>query len=120
MNGPYVDGFSITLGNPRKHVWTYIIGASDAYNYAYANCPCAAITPGSDPPAFVSDHYYCKSGNTGTVSAGEFYTSNVLWDEYGCHHADNNCCINPDAPWFFRQFSRSMNEYLEARICWIQ
>ena len=26
VNGVYVDGISITLGEPRKHVWTYAIG----------------------------------------------------------------------------------------------
>ena len=29
INDYYVDGLSITLGNPRKHVWTYAIGLSD-------------------------------------------------------------------------------------------
>ena len=77
---------------------------------------CAA-TPGLDPSAFVGNHYYCESGNTGTYSQNKHYTSDVLWDGYGCHHADNNCCTNPDMPWFFRQFSRSMHDYLEARIC---
>ena len=28
INTFYVDGLSITLGNPRKHVWTYAIGMS--------------------------------------------------------------------------------------------
>ena len=116
INDHYVDGLSITLGNPRKHVWTYAVGASDEYNYLYNNCPCAP-TPGPDPPAFVGDYYYCESGNTGTVSTSEYYTSDMLWDGYGCHHANNNCCTNPDMPWFFRQFSRSMQDYLEARIC---
>ena len=116
INDYYVDGLSITLGNPRKHVWTYAVGASDDYIYPNSNCPCAA-TPGPDPPAFVGDHYYCESGNTGTVSASDFYTSDMLWDGYGCHHADNNCCTNHDMPWFFRQFSRSIQDNLEARIC---
>ena len=114
----YVTGLSITLGNPRKHVWTYAVGLSDDNNYPAFNCPCAA-TPGLDPPAFVGDHYYCESGNTGTYSANEYYTSDMLWDGYGCHHANNNCCTNPDMPWFFQQFSRSMQDYLEARICHI-
>ena len=116
INDHYVDGLSITLGNPRKHVWTYATGLSDDGNYPNWNCPCAA-TPGPDPPAFVDDHYYCESGNTGVFGHNAYYTSDVLWDGYGCHHANNNCCTNPDMPWFFRQFSRSMHDYLEARIC---
>ena len=115
INAHYVDGLSITLGNPRKHVWTYATGLSDDHNYLDVNCPCAA-TPGPDPPAFVGNHYYCESGDTGTT-ANIYYTADILWDGYGCHHANNNCCTNPDMPWFFRQFSRSMNDYLEARTC---
>ena len=29
IDGNYVDGISITLGSPRKHVWTYAVGLSD-------------------------------------------------------------------------------------------
>ncbi|XP_065883942.1 uncharacterized protein [Dysidea avara] len=29
----YVDGISITLGSPRKHLWTYAVGLSDDYEY---------------------------------------------------------------------------------------
>ena len=41
----YVDGLSITYGNPRQHIWTYAVGFTDYYG----NCPCAA-TPGPAPP----------------------------------------------------------------------
>ena len=116
INDHYVDGVSITLGNPHKHVWTYAVGVSDHYDFPNYNCPCAAI-PGPDPPAFVGNYYYCESGNRGGFSFSEYYTSDVLWDGYGCHHANNNCCTNPDMPWFFQQFSRPMHDYLEARIC---
>ena len=117
INDHYVDGLSITLGNPRKHVWTYVGGYTDDGDFADLNCPCAA-TPGPDPPAFVDDHYYCESGNTGSAPSNhEYYTSDTLWDGYGCHHANNNCCTNPDMPWFFRQFSHSINDDVEARLC---
>ena len=112
----YATGVLITLGNPRKHVWTYAVGLSDNENYPGYNCPCAA-TSGPDPPSFVGDHYYCESGSVGTPSGGDYYTSDVLWDGYGCHHDSNNCCTNPDMPWFFRQFPYSVDDYLEARIC---
>ena len=35
INGVYVDGVSITLGDPRKHVWTYAAGLSDDYDYTH-------------------------------------------------------------------------------------
>ena len=116
INYHYVTGLSITLGNPRKHVWTYASGSSDDYNSASHTCPCAAI-PGPDPSAFVGNHYYCESGNTGIHDFNNYYTSDMLWDGYGCYHDKNNCCTNPNMPWFFRQFSLSIQDYLEARIC---
>ena len=51
LDGVYVDGISITYGNPRKHVWTYAVGSSDDYNYTQTNCPCAKY-PGPDPPIY--------------------------------------------------------------------
>ena len=42
INDYYVDGLSITLGNPHKHVWTYATETSDDGDYPHHNCPCAA------------------------------------------------------------------------------
>ena len=41
IDGPYVDGVSITLGQPRKHIWTYAIGYIDDGDTPDFNCPCA-------------------------------------------------------------------------------
>ena len=112
----WLHGVSITLGNPRKHVWTFATGLSDEGNYSDCNCPCAAI-PGPDPPAFVDSHYYCEAGNIGIFDIDLHYTEDKLWDGDGCHHVDNNCYANPDMPWFFRQFVSPMHDYLEARTC---
>ena len=116
INDVYVSGVSITLGDPRKHVWTYAAGVSDDGYYPDWNCPCAK-TPGPDPPTFLGNHYYCESGNTGTYQSGDYHTADPLWDGDGCHDASNNCCTNLDMPWFFRQLSMPMHDYLEARIC---
>ena len=114
INGPYVDGLSITLGNPRKHVWTYAVGVSDDRDAA-ATCPCAAV-PGAPAHVFIGNDYYCESGSTGSQSPIA-YTNDPLWDGDGCIHANNNCCTNPSMPWFFRQFSMPQNENIEARLC---
>lgn len=37
INGPYIDGVSITYGSPRKHVWTYISSLSETLR---PDCPC--------------------------------------------------------------------------------
>lgn len=119
INGPYVDGVSITVGHPRKHIWTYAVGLSDDYNFNYStggyNCPCAQH-PGPDPPSFVQNHYYCESGISGRFTAGKYYTSDALWDGNGCGKS-NNCCTQVGLPWFFRQFSIPLTDNIEVRIC---
>ena len=91
VDGIYVDGISITLGSPRKHVWTYAAGLSDDHDYnGNSNCPCATF-PGPSPPAFVGNDYYCESGNVGTQDAISYYLSDQLWDGSGCGNG-NGCC----------------------------
>ena len=116
LDGVYVDGISITCGNPRKHVWTYAVGLSDDGNFVHANCPCAK-TPGPDPPTFVGSHYYCESGDTGGFAYSTLYTSDPLWDGAGCL-SENSCCYDAGMPWFFRQFPISTTENIEVRICY--
>ena len=106
LDGVYVDGISITSGNPRKHVWTYAVGWSDNRNiHVYGNCPCAK-TPGLNPPAYVGNHYYCESGNI----------NDTLWDGVGCP-PENSCCYVAGMPWFFRQFPTTTTGDIEVRIC---
>ena len=114
----YVDGVSITLGDPRKHVWTYVAGISDSgsTNVAARYCPCAAIRGGDSPQAFVGDHYYCESGNVGESGNESYYTTDPLWDGLDCS-LSVDCCANPDMPWFSRQFTTAQKTFIEARIC---
>ena len=90
IDGIYIDGISITLGSPRKHVWTYAVGLSDDYDYKHGNCPCATI-PGPSPPTFVGNNYYCESGDVGAQEAIPYYLSDPLWDGSGCG-SNNSCC----------------------------
>ena len=97
INEAYVDGLSITLGSPRKHVWTYAVGFSDERS-SLGNCPCGA-TPGEIAFPFIKDNYYCESGSPTTARpSNAFLTSDPLWDGSGCIAANNNCCTNPDMP----------------------
>ena len=117
LDGVYVDGISITSGNPRKHVWTYAVGLSDDHKYLQLNCPCAKH-PGPGAPMYVGNHYYCESGNAGSLG-GKFsrlFTDDPLWDGAGCL-AENSCCYNVGMPWFFRQFPTTTTGDIEVRIC---
>ena len=112
LDGVYVDGISITSGNPRKHVWTYAVGVSDDSDKSVpANCPCAKY-PGPDPPVYVRNHYYCESGR----SSSKLYTNDPLWDGLGCP-PENSCCYDAGMPWFFRQFPTTTTGDIEVRIC---
>ena len=55
------DSVSITIGNPRRHVWSYESGAQPSDN-SQSNCPCAK--GGASAPVFVQHHSYCESGAT--------------------------------------------------------
>ena len=117
LHNGYVDGISITVGNPRNHVWTYAAGLSDDDNLnsgAY-NCPCARYQ-GRAPPSFVGEHYYCESGNTGPFDHNQYYTEDPLWDGASCT-VNNNCCTDANQPWFFRQLVTSRQDDIEARLC---
>ena len=133
LDGVYVDGISITSGNPRKHVWTYAVGLSDDQESENVNCPCAKY-PGATTPTYVGYHYYCESGNNdvsefhnddllldGSGSAGilddsKLYSDDPLWDGAGCL-PENSCCYRGGMPWFLRQFPIVLKGDVEVRIC---
>ena len=117
LDGVYVDGISITTGNPRKHVWTYAVGASEDFKpYVQLNCPCAKYSR-QDPPTYVGNHYYCESGNTGIGEYRKLFTNDPLWDGAGCG-PENSCCYDAGMPWFFRQFPTAKTGDIEVRICY--
>lgn len=119
IDGPYVDGVSLTYGTPRKHLWTYANGvSSNGGTHQRNNCPCAKY-PGTIPPTFVRDHYYCDSGNPDKLIHAMYYTSNVVWDGKGCIAGDS-CCSQAGMPWFYRQIPIKIDEPIEARICYDQ
>ena len=116
INGPYVDGVSITYGTPRKHIWTYAIGNSEKSNYlpqSPSNCPCSEF-PGQLPPSFVHDNYYCESGRL--LAGLAFSVSDSVWDGKDCS-SGNSFCSEPSLPWFHCQIPLPTNEDIEIRIC---
>ena len=116
INSYYVDGVSITYGHPRHHLWTYVSGLSDDYNYKNGiyNCPCAKY-PGPAPPAFVGLDYYCESGFAGRWQ-DRIALEDSLWDGDRCG-SGNTCCAQAGMPWFCRTLPREVSEDIEVRIC---
>ena len=117
IDNVYVEGISITLGSPRKHIWSYASGLSDngKHNNGNGNCPCAT-NPGLGPPSFVGNDYYCESGDVGTIEYHPYYLSDPLWDGKGCGIA-NSCCAQVGMPWFYRKLPLPVAEDFEVRIC---
>ena len=105
VEGAYVDGISITIGSPHKHVWTYAVGKSDDYDYGMytINCPCTTH-PGNSTTAFVGNDYYCESGVAGDSDVSVYYLFNPLWDGNGCT-IGSECCAQIGMPWFYRKLS---------------
>ena len=110
INSYYVDGISITQGQPRKHLWTYAVGLSEQISNA---CPCNGNDPGESIPTFVGDHYYCESGFI-VSSEQRVAWEDPLWDGNGCHTTNNTCCDR--FGFFYRNVATSTNA-IEVRWC---
>ena len=128
IDEPYVDGVSVTYGEPRKHIWTFASGLSETIvtthsNHERYNCPCALIGTNFQnltkfPPAFVGDNYFCESANplSSFQNTNVFqYTDDPLWDGERC---EGQCCTNSNSPpWFSVTLPDITNENIEVRIC---
>ena len=113
--GHYVDGVSITQGQPLRHLWTYAVGLSELYHNTNYRCPCAVPTnlQRSNPPTFVGDNYYCESGFSGTRDFNRVVWEDPLWDGDNC--IDGNSCCDRYG-WFHRQVPPSSDD-INVRLC---
>ena len=106
INNRYVDGVSLTYGNPRQHIWTFA-NALDEYPWLYNHkCPCTNINeqrPISIPP-FVGNDYFCETGvppGQQRDAAAVFYINDPLWDGQGCGPT-STCCTFNNPPWLIK------------------
>ena len=112
----YVDGVSITHGNPRKHIWTYAAGLLETTQNSGLHCPCSSPA-GGQPPSFVGSDYYCESGLYSAPWTYILYSDDVLWDGERCDANEAPCCNPPDLPWFCKELPEPTSDDLEVRIC---
>ena len=114
VNGIYIDGVSVTHGNPRTHIWTFAIGLHErSGGNDIHNCPCDG---GASPPDFVGNNYFCETGDdTPNVELTRFYDDDPLWDGSDCHNA--TCCAYNHPPWFHVQLDSPTTDDIEVRIC---
>ena len=120
IDSAYVDGVSLTHGNPRQHIWTFAAGLDEnAASYPQHNCACTDSTQASratPPPAFVRSDYFCDTGNRGRYEYDVFYGDDPLWDGAGCGPL-NTCCSFNNPPWFYKQLSEVTYNNIEMRLC---
>ena len=115
VDGIYVDGVSVTHGNPRTHIWTFAAGLHEPSGQASDrnNCPCDG---GVNPPAFVGNSYSCETGDdTPNIELKRFYDDDPLWDGLDCHNA--TCCAFNSPPWFSVNLPSPTTDDIEVRIC---
>ena len=116
VDGIYVDGVSLTHGNPRTHIWTFAAGLLENGNTEINNqhrCPCDG---GQDAPDFIGSNYFCETGDHDSVhNLTRFYYEDPLWDGQNC--VASTCCRFNTPPWFNVQLPRPTTDDIEVRIC---
>ena len=116
INDVYVDGISITHGNPRKHLWTYAVGLQEAaFSTVCHQCPGdKADYRASCIPDFVGNDYYCETGWVSSATHGRYVWDDPLWDGKGCHLSTAHSCDRYG--WFHKQVNTT-TDYIEVRLC---
>ena len=118
IEGPYVDGLSLTHGAPgsRQHIWTFASGLLTRrhYNWPKRQCPCDNNNIYPSPP-FVGNDYFCESVRENSW-ASVFYLNATLWDGQVCE-GGGTCCKLNSPPWFTKNLANSTTENIELRLC---
>ena len=117
INEAYVDGVSLTRGNPKQHIWTFIaaLHENSFLSNGIHECPCAPNSPVS-LPSFVGNDYFCESGNPIYYDHTTLHTD-PLWDGEQCGLIEKDCCNVTGIPWFHKVFQQPTTDYIELRVC---
>ena len=116
INGPYVEGVSITTAldpdRPRRHIWTLTAG------YVNPTAMDPHANPGAPPPeatAIIGDSYSCDKADGIALDANRDLTQSPLWDGQSCDEPTASCCFG--LPWFCRELPQPLNSDIELRVC---
>ena len=118
IDGPYIDGVSLTHGSSRQHIWSFLNALQRAQEgYDGSACPCTNNTSrGERPPTFVGQDYFCDSGvQQWERIYNQFYDS-PLWDGAECG-STNECCTYQYPPWFYKSLGQGTSDDVEMRVC---
>ena len=116
IDGPYIDGVSLTHGSPRQHIWSFISAVSEDAQHSRSACYCTnRNSRGPLPPTFVGQDYFCDSGNH--LWPGVFqFSDSPLWDGAGCG-SNSDCCTFHNPPWFYKNLAQGTRDDIEMRVC---
>ena len=120
INAPYVDGVSITRGNPRQHIWTYASGLMDTHSYRnkhWPDCPCNSNGDPAHKPSFIGDDYYCEAAISDRGWRITFYPNDPLWDNRDCGPLETKCCNKGLMPYFYKNLGKKSTDSIEVRLC---
>ncbi len=116
INEAYLDGVSITYGNPKIHIWSFGSGLSQTSANLRFNCPCRhSNIIRQYLPSFIGNDFFCGSGIRSYSFPGAAYFDDPLWDDSGCNGI--SCCSFNNPPWFIKHLSTSTSEDVEMRVC---
>ena len=125
LEGPYIDGLSITHGaaGSRQHIWSFAAAVLESdlnFGIHFVNvCPCTNtdFTWPYQVPSFIGNNYFCDTGNPGPgYSFTEVYTDDPLWDGEGCGPT-STCCQFNTPPWFCATLPQPTTDDIEIRMC---
>ena len=117
INEAYVDRVSLTRGNPKQHIWTFMAALNENFflSDGMHECPCAPNSPVS-LPSFVGNDYFCESGNPTNYDHTTLHTD-PLWDGKQCGLIEKACCNATGIPWFHKVFQQPTTDDIELRVC---
>ena len=120
INSYYVDGISLTHGSPRQHVWTFVAGLQENFNYKDGRYQCPCSVGSKQLPSvqsFIGNDYFCESGCPGRWTKNTPYFSDPLWDGKQCGYLEQACCQASGLSWFHKVLNYTTTDYIELRVC---
>ena len=120
ISSAYVDGVSLTHGDPRQHIWTFAAAVAEKQNTGVSiggsSCRCTNSNA-PVPLSFVGTDYFCDTGlPTFTGAHPGFRGDDPLWDGAGCE-PPSTCCSFNSPPWFYKQLPQPTTDDIEMRVC---
>ena len=108
INGPYLDGVSVTYGTPRQHIWSFFCG------HVEYQCCSEEDWEVVESYNIVGDNYFCDIGSFG---ANILAISSPVWDGNTQCSSDPNCCAPDSGPWFNTTLPSPSTSDIEVRVC---